>query len=84
MANNGTESLRLILDAASQSICPAHGPFKLLTTADVLKHTVEIEWQVDQVMAKGSVIVEAVTGFSLFSIDGALLGYALVNPFEFR
>ena len=31
-----------------------------------------------------AVIVEAVIGFSLFSIDGALLGYALVNPSEFR
>ena len=61
LANNGAESLRSILDAASQSICPAHGPFKLLTTADVLKHTVEIEWQVDQIMAKGSVINSALS-----------------------
>jgi len=29
-------------------------------------------------------IVEAVTGLSLFGIDGALPGDALVNPFEFR
>ena len=59
LANNGIESLRVILDTASQSIGPAQGPFKLLTMADVFKHAVEIEWQGDQVMAKGSVMLLA-------------------------
>ena len=88
LANNGIESLRLIFDTASQSIGPAQGPFKLLTMADVLKHAVEIEWQVDQVMAKGSVMLlagEPSVGKTWLLFDLALAiaqGRPWLNRFE--